>query len=381
MGGDVAKPPHLLHVFSSFEVGGQQMRFVKIANRLGRRYRHTVVALDGRDDCRQRLDPELEVGFVPVAVEKARGISAANFRAFRRLLTGQRPDLLLTYNWAAVECALANRVRPVCPTLHFEDGFGPEEAGGRQLRRRVWFRRIALGGTCEVIVPSRGLERIALDVWRIGRQRVLYIPNGIDGARFAGVGVAVRGETAGLVVGSVGTLRPEKNFGRLIRAVAALPADLAAEMAVRLVLVGDGPERVALEALARELGIADRVRFTGALDRPETELGRFDLFALSSDTEQMPLGLLEAMAAGRAVVATDVGDVALLVAPENRPFIVPKQDEAAFVARMAELLRDGERRRLLGECNRRRALAQYDEAAMVAAYDRLFARRAGGAGS
>jgi glycosyltransferase involved in cell wall biosynthesis len=376
---DITTTLHLLHVFPSFEVGGQQIRFVKIANRLGRRYRHSIVALDGNQDCRQLLDPALDVTMLTVPARKGRGLSLRNLWAFRHRINDLQPDLLLTYNWAAVEWALANRWRPVCRNLHFEDGFGPEEVDGQQIPRRVWFRRVALTGATEVIVPSRGLERIATEIWRIDPRRVKFIANGVDGSRFARGGGQVpaglrllEDQSRGPVVGSVGTLRTEKNFGRLIRAVAALPA----EMCVRLVLVGDGPEREALERLSREVGLGNQVVFTGAVMRPEALLQRFDLFALSSDTEQMPLSLLEAMAAGLPVVATDVGDVNILVSAQNRPFVVSKEDEKAFVASLMELLRDGELRRRLGEHNQARALEQFDEATMVAKYDRLFTTRA-----
>lgn len=364
-------PPHLFHVFSSFEVGGQQMRFAKIANRLERRYRHTIVSVDGNTDCLDRLDPGLDVTVLPVDVEKGRALSLRNLARFRRVLRDRRPDLLLTYAWGAVEWGLANRLPARCPHLHFEDGFGPDEAIGRHFRRRIWFRRVALAGPTEVIVPSRLLERIALESWRIPRRRVRFIPNGIDCARFAAApdGKALPPRRPGeLLVGSVGTLRREKNFGRLLRAFAALPPDPPA----RLVLIGDGPDRPALEAAARDLGIGDRVDFRGNMMNPERALGLLDVFAISSDTEQMPLSLLEAMAAARPVVSTDVGDVRAMVTEENRPLVVERDDEAALAAALRRLLTDATLRRRLGNANRARVVREYGEEAMLETYDRLF---------
>ena len=77
----------------------------------------------------------------------------------------------------------------------------------------------------------------------------------------------------------------------------------------RLVLVGEGPQRAELQALAQQLGVATDVEFTGYLSNPGDRLKEFDLFALSSDTEQLPMALLEAMALGLPVVATRVGDI------------------------------------------------------------------------
>ena len=138
-------------------------------------------------------------------------------------------------------------------------------------------------------------------------------------------------------------------------------------------LVGDGPERAALEQLARSRRLERRILFTGSIPKPETVLGLFAVYALSSDTEQMPIGLLEAMAAGLPVVATDVGDVREMLSEENRPLVVAPGDEAAFTGALAALLRDPQRRRRLGQANRSRACDEFDEARMVETYDRLFA--------
>ena len=87
----------------------------------------------------------------------------------------------------------------------------------------------------------------------------------------------------------------------------------------------------------------------------------------------MPIGLLEAMAAGLPVVATDVGDVREMLSEENRPLVVAPGDEAAFTSALATLLRDPQRRRMLGQANRTRACTEFDEKRMVETYDRLFA--------
>ena len=241
------------------------MRFAKIANRLGPAYRHTIVAVDGNIDCLDRLDPALDVRVLPVPVAKGRLLSLGNLIRFRRVLASLKPDLLLSYAWGAVEWGLVNRIVPICPHLHFEDGFGPEEAVGRQFRRRIWFRRAALAAPTELIVPSRVLESIALEFWRFPEQRIRFIPNGIDCARFAAKPdpAALPRLADELLIGSVGTLRREKNFGRLIRAFANLPP----EPKCRLVLIGDGPDRPALEAAARDLGIAE----PGDLRRPDAQ--------------------------------------------------------------------------------------------------------------
>jgi len=354
----------LLHVFSTFAVGGAQVRFCTLAARFGSGWHHDIVAMDGNLACRERLAPGVSVGFP--AIDSRKGDTLGNVRRFRRALRALRPDVLVTYNWGTIEWAMANALVRL-PHVHIEDGFGREERA-RQLPRRVFTRRLFLR-RATVVLPSRTLERIATTVWRLPRAHVRYLPNGIDLARFA---AALEPAADGPVIGTVAALRAEKNLARLLHAFSLLRRDRAA----RLVIVGDGPERPALEALAGALGIADAVRFAGHMAAPERAYRGFDLFALTSDTEQMPLSVLEAMAASLPVVATDVGDVAAMLAEENRPFVTPP-DPAALAGAMARLLDDPALARRLGAANRARAEREFDEAAMVRAYAALFGARPG----
>ncbi|MGH7210972.1 MAG: glycosyltransferase, partial [Acetobacteraceae bacterium] len=176
----VAQTPTLLSVFATFATGGPQVRFAATANHFGRRYRHLVVAMDGVTTARERLDPDLNLDFP--AVEVRHGRTLGNLPPFRRMLRALRPDVLVTHNWGSIDWAIANlaaRVRHI----HIEDGFGPEERD-RQLPRRVLIRRLVLRRST-VVFPSRRLEGIATDIWRLPRRRLRYIPNGIDLSRFA----------------------------------------------------------------------------------------------------------------------------------------------------------------------------------------------------
>jgi glycosyltransferase involved in cell wall biosynthesis len=360
--------PLLLHVFSTFAAGGPQIRFAMLANHFGRAYRHAVIAMDGNTECRTRLHSAIDVTFPENPLRK--GQSPRNLCRIRRLLRTLHPDLLLTYNWGAIEWAIANRLLPVTRQIHLEDGFGKEEAN-TQIRRRVLCRRWALSRCARVVVPSRRLEDLARRVWKLPTEIITYLPNGIDPDRF----VALAGDTipgfsrrpGELVVGTVAALRPEKNAARLLRVFAALGNSVP----TRLIIAGDGVERGALERLAGDLGVADRVIFSGQVT-PEAVLGTFDIFALSSDTEQMPLALLEAMAASRAVAAVDVGDVKRMVCEENRNFVVPRDDPVAFADAIERLLRDGVMREILGRKNRDRIVAEFSQEQMFAGYSEIF---------
>ncbi len=348
--------PLALHVFSTFAVGGPQVRFTDIAAHLGDTWRHQVVAMDGDLACRARLAPGLNVDFVDIAHRK--GAMLANARGFRRYLQTARPDVLVTYNWGSIEWAMANFL-PVTRHLHIADGFGPEERA-TQLPRRVWLRRIFLRHA-DILVPSLTLRAIATDIWRLPRVR--YVPNGIDLARFTDLG-RQPGDAA--VIGTVAALRAEKNLARLLRAFHLLGDASPA----RLMIVGDGPERAHLQLLAAELGLGARVVFTGHTDRAQEYYQQFDIFALSSETEQMPLSVLEAMASGLPVAATDVGDVRAMLADANADCVVA-QDDAALAAALRLLVGNPARARAIGAANRAKAQRDYDQAVMFAAHAAL----------
>ena len=357
--------PLVVHVFPTFAVGGAQVRFAALANHFGRRFRHFVVALDGDLGCRERLDPDLDISFP--AVEAPKHAMLANAWRFRALLRRWRPDVLVTGNWGAIEFAMAN-LPPLTRHLHVVDGFGPEERE-TQMRRRVLIRRLVLRRG-EVVVPSRNLERIATDIWKLPPRVVRYVPNGIDLSRFrANTGAAPPGPP---VIGTVAALREEKNVARLIRAFAIMVRD--GDATARLVIVGDGAQRAFLTALASELGVADRVTFAGHRDDTPALYASFDIFALTSDTEQMPLSVIEAMASGLAVVATDVGDVRSMLAPENAA-CVGTRDDQVIARSLTGLLADPAGRSRIGAANRAKAERDFDQATMFDAWHALWTGR------
>src|SRR6266851_3294655 len=117
---------HVLHIFPSFGIGGVPLRMVRIINHFGKRFRHTVIALDNNFEAAAGIAGDLDVMLLPMQHRK-RGLLravAGSALALRRL----RPDLLLTYNWGAIEWAMANRVSPVSRHVHLEAGFGQGEA-------------------------------------------------------------------------------------------------------------------------------------------------------------------------------------------------------------------------------------------------------------
>lgn len=351
----------LLHVFATFDAGGPQVRTVELMRRISREHMHAVVAADGRTGAASRLPAS-----VPVSVLSRPASAWRQLRDLRRIVRAAAPDLVLTYNWGAILGCAAARAEGV-PCVHHEEVVPVEETGSGLLRRDL-LRRAVLRSCSAVVVPSRGLAQRAIGRWGLNPSRVQRIDNGVElDARQARIH---RSTSDGpLVVGTVAHARPEKNWPRLLRTFASLSAQH-----VVLRLAGDGPERARSIAITQQLGIADRVQMLGALDDTRTCYEAMDVFVLASDDEQMPLAVLEAMAHGLPVVATDVGEVRAMLPDEQHRFVVPVGPgaEVAMASALDELLSDEALRARLGAANRARAERHFDLRHVAQRYEDLY---------
>ena len=362
-GRNMGQPLRFLHFFTTFGCGGLELRVARILNALGPDIRHTIVAIKGNTEAVSRLDAALNVDVVRAPPESGLLYPLA----LRRVLASVRPDLALTYNWGAIKAVIGAAPLPLCPVIHHEGGLGIQEAERRKFHRCL-LRRIFLNRVYSTVVVSTTLERMALDEFKLRRDRVRLIRSGVDAERFhPGRNLELRrrlgaGERT-LVFGYVGLLRPEKNLGLLIRAF----EDARLEDA-RLILVGGGECRNELADLAR----SPNVIFVGNVSDPAPYYGAFDVFAMSSATEQTPNALLEAMASGLPAVVTDAGDCAELLGPLAQPLVVRRGDAAAYEMAMRCAANDADLRARLGEENRRRVVARYSADRMIGEYSELY---------
>ncbi|WP_336986976.1 glycosyltransferase family 4 protein [Altererythrobacter aquiaggeris] len=367
--------PRVLHLHSTFNAGGKELRAVRLMNAFGRKLNHSLVS--GEPDhfeAAQRIDRAIRVDY-PADFPPLKGKPLPG-RLLKMAKAMKAYDLVLTYNWGAMDAVLAHTLfaesMALPPLVHHEDGFNADEMDKLKLTR-TWFRRIALGRTATLVVPSERLEAIALTDWQQPIGRVTRIPNGIATGEYTkrprvdairGV-VKRKGE---FWVGTVAGLREVKNLPRLVRAFAPLPANW------QLVIVGEGPERQAIRDAADALGVSHRVHLPGFISDPSIAAGLFDIFALSSDSEQFPLSVVEAMAAGLPVASPDVGDVRQIVSAENKRFITPAGSDADLSQSLFALAEDTGLRKTIGAANQARARESFDEKEMIRAYGRLYGR-------
>ncbi len=236
---------------------------------------------------------------------------------------------------------------------------------------RNWLRRYARR-LSRITVIHEGLARYLVDEIGIPADRVRVIVNGVDSERFRPTppDSAVR-HRLGLadnrvLVGCVARLHPDKDHATLVRAFADM-LRANGEPAAHLVVIGEGETRAEIESLVRTLGIAENVTLLG--DRADIEklMPQFDVLALASRTEGLPMVLLEAMACGVPCVATAVGGVPALLADAGGELVEPG-DVSAMSAALGRLCTDGALRRRLGAAARECILAGYRQMDMIDGY-------------
>lgn len=363
----MSERPRLLHVFPSFGLGGTELRTTFILNALGDEFSHTIVALNGCFDAASRfrnIAPTLRPG-------PPRTGRIAYVRALRRLIRGERPDVVLTYNWGATDATLAALLARVPAIVHSEAGLLRDEAV-RRVPGRCLFRRLVLNRIYRTVVVSETMRTIAVEEFRIRRDRLALIRTGVDLDRFAPGPKAEARARLGLaqdevVFGFVGRLDPEKNLELLLSAFARVRRPRW-----RLLLAGSGRCREDLQNLAASLGLTDVVRFCGPVGDPAAFYRALDVFVLSSITEQTPNVLLEAMASGLPTACTDVGDVRTILGPDASPQVGASNDVTAYGHVVAAIGEDAALRERLGRANRERSMAIYGHTRMILEFGELF---------
>ena len=244
-----------------------------------------------------------------------------------------------------------------------------EEAPGRPAVRLALGLRDFLMHRLAHLVGAR-LAAVSADLrarFLLSAERCVVIPNGVPlpALEVRDPGMA----PAGLVIGWAGRLVPIKGLTTLLEAFALLPAGLATS---RLLLVGDGPDRAVLAALAAQLGIADRVEFAGFLDDPASWLARMDVFALPSLHEGFPVALLEAMAAGLPCVASAAGGIPELDGGCGAVRLVASREAKDWAAALASVLSNPAERAALGARGRERIAGRFSVETVLARYLELY---------
>jgi len=328
---------HVTHLLSSFGMGGQERVAYDLAvGQLRAGWRVSAVSLAPPPD--GPLGAEFAAAGVHVEriARQHEGLEPSLVLRLARWLRGADVDLVHTHNRMALiygaPAARLARAR-VVHTKHGKNPMGGTRLFAGNVAGRLVHAFVAVSDETAAVARRRH---------EVPTKRLSVIDNGIDLSRFHPDELArtrIRQELGiasdACVIGTVARIAPEKNHARLLRAVAPL---LGAH--TRLVIAGDGPLLADVRAQTVELGIADHAHLLGVRQDAAAVLNAFDIFAMSSNTEGLPLVVLEAMASGLPIVSTSVGGIPNVVEEGQTGFLVPASDEAALSERLASLVQD-----------------------------------------
>jgi len=359
----------IAHVLSSLHTGGAERvallcveRLVKLGHNV------SIVSLEEPQDgaLAREFDaagaqilriPKRSGGYDP-------GLSIRLLSAFLR----ERFDVIHTHNPPCLTYAALPARASGARVIHTKHGPHPDTFA------RLMLRRIGAGAVHAFVAVSPATAAFAQQLYEVLPWKLRVIQNGTDLKRFrpdAEARVTTRGKLGipddAFVIGTVGRMAPVKNQALLVRAAAPLLGPR-----VRLVIVGDGAEGARVRALAAELNVSAFVHFPGETPRVPEQLAAFDVFALSSDSEGLPLCLAEAMSVGLPMVCTAVGGVPLVVDEGETGFLVPKGDEGALRAALSRFAGDPRLAQLMGRRAREVAAQRYSAERMITEYLALY---------
>ncbi|MEO5365890.1 MAG: glycosyltransferase [Magnetococcus sp. WYHC-3] len=357
-------PLRIAHLCHSFGTGGLERVVASLVATLPReQFHHDIIALTRCEaDMTQSLAGE---GVRFFELNKQPGQDWPVWGRLYRLLRHTRPQVLHTLNIAALEGMVPAWLAGVPWRIHAEHGWDMADLGGTNGRYRR-LRRLLSPLVHRFVAVSRDLEQYLHRQVGIPRERIVLLPNAVDGRRFIPP-PQPRDGGGRVTIGTVARLAAVKNQMFLLECLAGMNRG-----DVRLLLVGDGPERAALESRAMALGIAPRVIFTGRVDDPLPWYHAMDLFVLPSLAEGTPLTVLEAMACALPILATPVGGVVDLVAPGVTGQLIPAGDGQQWQRRMAEYADQPLLRSTQGAAGRRHVLAHHHWQTLAQRYADLF---------
>jgi len=386
--------PLVVHVLYRLDVGGLENGVVNLINRMpAERFRHAVVSLTEVTDFRLRIQrPDVQC----IALHKPAGHGLTIYKQLWQVFRELRPAIVHTRNLAALEAQIPAWLARVPVRIHGEHGrdVSDLEGGNRKYR---WIRRLFSPWVQRYITVSADLERYLVDGVGVSPKRVTQIYNGVDTHRFhprtqstpamPWPGSTETGDThplerqqtgdthllKPLILGWVGRMQPVKDPLILVDVLHRLvQEDPARRGWLRLVLIGEGPLREPAMARLRELGMEDLAWLPGSRDDIPELMAAMDIFLLPSLGEGISNTILEALACGLPVIASNVGGNPELVQDGQTGALVPVGDAAALQAAVRRYLDSPETLRQHGAAARRDVEQRFSLEAMVAGYQHLY---------
>ncbi len=365
--------PLVAHVMYRFDTGGLENGIVNLINHMPpERYRHAVIALTEVTDFRRRIQRD-DVEFI--ALNKPPGQTLWQFPKLYRLFRRLRPAIVHSRNLAALEVQLPAWAAGVPVRIHGEHGRDVGDLDGSNVTyQRI--RRFYKPFVSYYLALSRDLAQYLNGIIRVPSDKMLQVYNGVDTDRFhpaSDNNQAIPGcpfpRAGHWLVGTVGRMQTVKDQPTLARAfVRALEIAPELRSRLRLALIGDGPLRAECREILAAAGVADLAWLPGERSDVPAVMRGLDCFVLPSLAEGISNTILEAMACGLPVIATDVGGNADLVAAGASGAIIPAADPEAMAQAIVRFAAAPESARAMGREGRRLVEEKFSMQAMVTAY-------------
>lgn len=366
--------PLVAHIIYRLDIGGLENGLVNLINSMpSERYRHAIICLAGYTDFADRIKREDTLVF---DLEKQPGKNPSYYFRLFRLLRRIRPDIMHTRNIGTIDCQFVAAAAGVRHRIHGEHGWDAGDPHGKN-RKHIYLRKASNSVVGRYVTVSRDLRKWLENVIGIPEEKIYQIYNGVDTNRFM-PGKERDDSNRGLVIGTVGRLDPIKDQVTLLQAFAALLQRLPeAQVSPQLVIVGEGSARGILEKYAARNGITGYVKFVGASDDVSGLLRTFDVFVLPSLNEGISNTILEAMASGLPVLATNVGGNPELVDDGVTGSLFAPGDWNGLAALLQTSVEDRSLRLAQGNAGRERATNKFSMNAMTNSYLNIYDLEAG----
>lgn len=382
----IDRRPLVMHLVYRFDVGGLENGMVNLINRLPEgSFRHVVVALTEvvPDFARRIHRPDVEY----LSLHKAPGHGVGLYPRLLKLFRHRRPAIVHTRNLAALEMQVPAWLARVPVRIHGEHGRDVSDLDGTS-RRYQRLRRLYAPFVGHYVALSKDLAGYLAGPVGISAARIEQIYNGVDTVRFAPAAagpVPIAGCPFSApdhwLIGTVGRMQEVKNQTLLAHAfMRALDMEPALRQRARLVMVGDGPVRAQVQAILGAAGLADRAWLPGERHDVADVMRGLNCFVLPSLAEGISNTILEAMATGLPVIATDVGGNAELVDSMRTGCIVPPSDAEAMARALVRMFTDRQGSASMAAAARAEVLRRFSLESMVAAYQALYDRQLAAAG-
>ena len=370
----------VVHIVYRFDTGGLENGVVNLINHMpADAYRHAVIAVTEVEPAFAKRVERDDVAFA--SLHKPPGHGMQVYPALLRQLRTWRPAIVHTRNLAALECQVPSWWMGAPVRIHGEHGRDVDDPHG-DVKRYQWMRRAYRPFVHHYVALSRDLGQYLGDKVGVSPSRITQVINGVDIDRFCAAPagrVPLQGSPFNdgqlFIAGTVGRMQTVKAQPLLARAfVRALELAPALRQGLRLVMVGDGPLRAEAQVILDAAGVASLSWLPGERADVPDVMRALDCFVLPSLAEGISNTILEAMATGLPVLATDVGGNAELVVKGETGDMVPAGDVEALANGLVQMAMDPARAKAMGQAGRQRAVARFSLPAMVSAYQALYDR-------